>query len=91
MISEEEFVDAVFETAPFLGYVCETSRNGRQVILGHKKLHEGHMRMLHPKILDPDAHIPSLIEAVAPGRPCAHRPMREIIKEMGRGQAVFSA
>jgi len=73
------------------GYPVEMSRNGRQIDYGHKKLREGHLAEVYPEILQPGAHIPSLINRVAPGRPCAHRPTREIIAAMARGQAVFSA
>lgn len=48
----------------------------------HKKLHEGHLKALYPDILESDARIGILIERVAPGRSCAHRPMREIIEEI---------
>lgn len=80
-----QFLDAFFKIGRTLGYPVEMSRNGRQIDYGHKKLSERHLRKLHPEILQPDAHIPSLINRVAPGRPCAHRPTREIIEAMARG------
>jgi hypothetical protein len=79
MMTQDEFVDAIVATARSLDYSIENSRNGRQIDFGHKKLHEGHLNLLYPDILAEDAHIPSLIEAVAPGRPCSHKPMREIV------------
>jgi heme exporter protein D len=32
-------------------------------------------------------HLPTLIEKVAPGRSCVHKPMREILQELHREQA----
>lgn len=82
-----EFIDAVIDGARKRNDCeIEDSRNGRQICFkdddGHtvKKLHEGHLTELYPAILEPDAHIPTLIEAIAPGRPCTHKPMREIVE-----------
>ena len=79
MMTESEFVTVVLQEAEQQGYEIEDSRNGRQIDFGHKKLHEGHLRTLYPEILEEDAHVPTLVDAVAPGRPCSHRPMREIL------------
>jgi hypothetical protein len=79
MMTQSEFVDAIVETARSKGYSIANSRHGRQIDFGHKKLHEGHLRQLYPGILAKGARIPSLIDAIAPGRPCSHRPMREIV------------
>jgi hypothetical protein len=79
MITQDEFVDAIVETARSHGYSIENSRHGRQIDFGYKKLHEGHLRQLYPDILTEGANIPSLIDATAPGRPCSHKPMREIV------------
>lgn len=78
-MTQDEFVEAIVATARSQGYLIENSRHGRQIDFGHKKLHEGHLRRLYPDILAEDAHIPSLIDAMAPGRPCSHKPMREIV------------
>ena len=86
-MTENQFVDQVCEIAQQLHYPVEDSQNGRQLILQGKKLHEGHLRKLFPAILRSDARIRSRIEDVAPGRPCTHRPMREIIDEMHRQDA----
>ena len=76
-------VEAVIGIAQQQGHKLEINRNGlRQIDFGHKKLHEGHLERLLPDILAPDADISSLIENVAPGRPCAHRPMKEIIAQL---------
>ena len=79
MMTQDEFVDAVVATAESRGYSIEISRNGQQIDFGHKKLHEGHLRRLYPDILNEGTHISSLIESIAPGRPCSHKPMREIV------------
>lgn len=80
-MKKSQFIDSVVETADRLGYKMKINRDGlRQIDFGHKKLHEGHLAQLYPEILQPGAHIPSLIESVAPGRSCVHRPMREIVE-----------
>lgn len=73
------FTRWIVEEARKRGYPIESTRNGAQINFGHKKLHEQHLRNLHPSILRPGANIGRLIDAVAPGRPCTHKPMREII------------
>jgi hypothetical protein len=75
-------VDAVIRIAVDMGYTLERSRNGRQIDFGNKKLHEGHLRKLYPRILQSRASIHTLVEEVAPGRPCAHKPMREIVEKI---------
>ena len=79
MMTEDEFVDAIVATAQSQGYSIENSQNGRQIDFGYKKLHEGHLRKLYPDILAEGTDIHSQIEAVAPGRPCSHKPMRKIV------------
>lgn len=78
-MTQDEFLDAIIATARAQGYSIENSRNGRQIDFGLKKLHEGHLSQLYPVIFAEGADIPSVIEAVAPGRPCSHKPMREIV------------
>jgi hypothetical protein len=74
------FVNLTVEEAKKRGYLIEEgTQNGRQIDFGNKKLHEGHLRALYPSILQPEANISALIDRVAPGRPCTHKPMREII------------
>jgi len=84
MLSRDKFVGEVLRIAKEHGYRLEyNSRNGRrQIDFGHKKLHAGHLEELYPGILETAAHIPSLIEKVAPGRPCSHKPIREIIGQL---------
>ena len=100
-MSQKEFVDAVFVIAKQKGYIQETGRNGiRQIDFGNKKLHEDHLRQLYPKILHPLAitdtsYTRKLIEDIAPGRPCTHKPMREIVEsllhKLKNGEAVIPA
>lgn len=85
-MTEDQFVDAVVWHASNLGYKIEATRNGRQIAFGTKRLHEGHLRALFPSILTDAANVAGLIEAVAPGRPCTHKPMRQIISQIRRGE-----
>ncbi len=84
----DEFVSEVLKAAAERGFKVEDSRNGKQIDFGNKKLHEGHLRALYPAITVPGADIRALIERVAPGRPCTHRPMREIIGGIRRAGKV---
>ncbi|NMW20528.1 MAG: hypothetical protein HKK67_02610 [Chlorobiaceae bacterium] len=84
MMTQHEFVDAIISVAQSKGYLVENSRNGKQIDFGHKKLHEGHLIKLYPSILATGANISSLIESVAPGRPCSHKPMREIVATVNK-------
>lgn len=79
----DEFKCSVFKLAEQHGYTMEINRKGlQQINFGHKKLHEAHLEKLFPKVLEPGAHIPTLINIVAPGRPCTHRPMSKIIEQI---------
>jgi hypothetical protein len=83
LTSDAVFVNHVFRIAKEHGHPLERTRQDwRQIDFGHKKLHEDHIRQLYPDILQPGASIPRLIESVAPGRPCTHKPMREIIAQL---------
>lgn len=81
-MTKDEFINAVIAEARRQGYTIEDSRNGRQVDFGNKKLHEGHLGLLYPRILADGADIAALIEEVALGRPCSHKPMRWILAAM---------
>ena len=78
-MTKNQFVNTVIEEAQKAGYPIETSSNGRQIDFGHKKLHEEHLRDLYPDILADGQDVSALIDRVAPGRPCTHRPMKIII------------
>jgi len=82
-MNQQEFIDQVSRIARAKGFKVETNTNGQTPIdFGHKKLHSGHLAKLFPEILLRDANIAKLIDAVAPGRPCAHKPMREIVEQL---------
>ena len=82
-MEEQEFVESVLNEARQRGYRVETNRQGLlQVDFGRKKLHAEHIRRLFPAILNPQAIVWALIETVAPGRPCADKPMREIVESI---------
>ena len=83
MITQDQFIDAVIEEAQQAGYSIEISgNNGRQIDFRNKKLHEGHLRDLYPDILADDGNVSAQIERIAPGRPCTHKPMKEIIAKI---------
>ena len=84
--NKNEYLDAVFSIAEERGHGIERNqRNGLpQIDFGHKKLHADHLEQLYPNILDTTTKVSVLIEKVAPGRPCTHKPMREIRDEILR-------
>ncbi|RZB31324.1 MAG: hypothetical protein SRB2_04849 [Desulfobacteraceae bacterium Eth-SRB2] len=84
MLSKEQFEQEIFRIAKRQGYNIEKNkRNGlKQIVFDHKKLHADHIQQLYPDILTRTEELPKLIEKVAPGRPCTHRPMREIIYQI---------
>ena len=82
-MNKEQFINSVVKIASEHGHGVETNKFGlRQIDFVHKKLHEGHLAKLYPEILQSDARIAVLIDRVAPGRTCAHKPMRKIIAEI---------
>lgn len=90
-MTTQEFIEQVIGFARSLGYTVMPNRNGQmQIDFGHKKLHTGHLVKLFPCLLMVDADISRLIESVAPGRPCAHRPMKEIIQKIREREAFDS-
>jgi hypothetical protein len=84
--SANDFVDDVLRVARHQGHRIETLRGSDipQIDFGIKKLHAHHIRALFPAVLADDADINSMIKDVAPGRPCAHRPFREIVSQIRR-------
>jgi hypothetical protein len=82
--NKELFINEVFRIAEERGFRIETNqRNGlQQIDFGHKKLHAGHLEQLYPAILTSTEKISNLIEKVASGRPCTHKPMREILSKI---------
>lgn len=85
MLSKGQFVQEVFRIAEKQGYQIEINKNGlKQIDFGNKKLHANHIQQLYPDILALTEELPKLIEKVAPGRPCTHKPMRDIIDQIQR-------
>lgn len=84
MIGKEQFINEVIRVAREHGYKIESNaRTGqRQIDFGNKKLHVGHLGAIYPSALTSNANTSSLIEQVAPGRPCTHKPMHEIIEQL---------
>ena len=81
-MNEAQFLELFFRIARE-DYPVRTNRHGQtQVDFGNKTLHSGHLKKLFPKILHPDANITQLIKEVAPGRPCAVVPTREIVRRI---------
>ena len=82
-MNQQEFIEHVARNARAKGFKIETNRNGQtQIDFGPKKLHSGHLAQLFPEILFRDANVAKLIDAVAPGRPCTHKPLREIVEQL---------
>jgi hypothetical protein len=79
-----DFIEDVFRIARERGYNIETSRRNKlpQIDIGIKKLHLEHIRKMYPAVLFHDADVGELIKGVAPGRPCAHKPFREIVEQI---------
>ncbi len=83
MKTAHSFIEAIIRIAKQQGYEVKINRDGlRQIDFGQKQLHEGHLKPLFLAILASDANVSSLIESVAPGRSCAHRPMKEILAQL---------
>ena len=80
----EEFIDDVFRIARERGYRIETNQRNSlpQIDFGIKKLHLGHIQKLYPDVLKENSRINELIERIAPGRPCSHKPFKEIIEQI---------
>jgi len=84
MLSKEQFENEIFRFAEKQGYKIEKNKKNdlKQIDFGNKKVHAGHIQQLYPDILTRTEELPKLIEKVAPGRPCTHRPMRGIINQI---------
>ncbi len=76
------FVDSILSASNKRGYTVEMSWNGWQIDFGNKDLHEQYLKNLYPAIIDPKANVAVLIAKIARGRPCTHRPMREVIVDL---------
>ena len=86
MTNADAFVEQVVRAAREHGYKIEShAQSGEvQIDFGNKKLHAGHLRRIFPGVVSNADTIARLIEGAAPGRPCSHRPMREIVEQLRR-------
>ncbi len=83
MLDKKEFIKGTLRLARKMKYKIETNQNDQeQIDFGNKKLTVNQLSLMHPDILLPDADISKIINAVAPGRPCTHKPMKEIIENL---------
>ena len=88
-MNKAEFVKAILEAARQGGLRVYVNREGLDQICFNEKskksLHRNHLEQLHPAILRSGlskSQMNALIEQVAPGRPCTHRSMREIVAQL---------
>lgn len=87
-MTENEFVQRVFEIALQHGLSVESRRSGMSICFNsnsNKWLNESHLRKLFPGVLEPGLSVQALnrmIDSVAPGRPCTHVGFREIIDQL---------
>ncbi|MCK5678090.1 MAG: hypothetical protein KAH72_06410 [Flavobacteriaceae bacterium] len=84
MILINDYIKQVLSIATQQGYKIEVGKRNKleQIDFGNKKLHAGHLEKLYPRILEEKVNISMLINEIAPGRPCSHKPMREIIEQL---------
>lgn len=90
MLPRLEFLNCVYKCAHELGYEVKPNSKGLMQIAfpNNKTLHEDHLIGLYPKILQPNASIRTLIDEVAPGRPCTHKPMRQILEKINLSATI---
>ncbi|MBC8730029.1 hypothetical protein [Paraburkholderia sp. UCT2] len=88
-MEKADFVTAVLDAARNRGFRVERNRDGLNQICfnekSRKSLHQGHLERLFPAILQAGlskSQMNALIDGVAPGRPCTHRGMREIVVQL---------
>lgn len=87
-MTEDEFVQRVFEIAVRQGLSVELRRPGRSICFNPKSnkwLNENHLRKLYPEALESALSVRRLnrmIDSVAPGRPCTHVGFRAIITQL---------
>ncbi len=83
IFEEARFLKQVMFHARKSGFRIETSSSGdEQIDFGNKKLTVTHLSKLYPAILQENADVAKLINTVAPGRPCTHKPMKEIVQKI---------
>lgn len=83
MLEKKEFIKNTFRLARKMKFKVETNQNDQeQIDFGNKKLTVAQLSLMHPDILMPGADVAKIIEKVAPGRPCTHKPMKEIVESL---------
>ena len=89
MLRQDFILDVIFYALAD-GYKVEASirNNGLQIDFGNKKLNAKHLEELYPDILCSDANISDIIDKVAKGRPCTHKPMKKIIEKIREERGV---
>jgi hypothetical protein len=84
-VNKAQFINQVIKQARLNGYKVNFNRNDlQQIDFGNKTLHTDQIGKLFPQVLEEGAQIANEIDKVAPGRPCAHAPMKEIIASILR-------
>jgi len=82
-MDEARFVKQVIFLARKSGFKIETSPSGEeQIDFGNKKLTTTHLSKLYPAIVQENADVAKLINSIAPGRPCTHKPMKDIVQKI---------
>lgn len=82
-LNEAIFVKRVVFHARKSGFRIETAPSGEeQIDFGNKKLTVTHLSKLYPAIVQENADVAKLIDTIAPGRPCTHKPMKEIVQKL---------
>ncbi|WP_292463440.1 hypothetical protein [Methanolobus sp.] len=80
----DDFVNNFFKNAEKIGYNIEVCNRGeargkRQIDFGNKKLHELHIRMLYPMLIENGIDFsPASFNEIVRGRPCSIKGFREI-------------
>jgi hypothetical protein len=81
-MNAKEFSDQILKQARLAGYSIQTNRDGfEQIDFGNKKLHSQHLLKIHPLLISGQS-VSAAINAVAPGRSCSHRPMKQLIAQL---------
>ena len=78
-----QFINKVIKQARLNGYKVNFNKNDlQQIDFGNKTLHTDQIGELFPQVLVEGVRIDKEIEKVAPGRPCTHAPMKDIITSL---------
>lgn len=84
-MNKAQFINQVIKQARLHGYKVNFNKYDlQQIDFGNKTLHTDQIGKLFPQVLEEGAQIANEIDKVAPGRPCANAPMKEIIASLLR-------